>query len=146
MPANTAPIFTKTPHVEWAVGMTSAITAKNLTGGTLGTDVYVIFTAGANGSYIEDAVVKVNPLNSTSNPNVARFWINNGSTIATAANSVFIGELSISNVAVQTQQATSEHRYQIRRAINAGYKLLLTFGATPGGSAEYSATAFGGDF
>ena len=48
MPANTAPIFTLTPDVQW--GTTTVATANTAKDGT-GT-VLTVFTAGANGSYV----------------------------------------------------------------------------------------------
>ena len=49
MPANTSPIFTLTPNV----GAASVVAANTRSdgNGTIGTDIYKVFTAGSNGAF-----------------------------------------------------------------------------------------------
>lgn len=51
MPANNSPIFTGTPRVS-SVRISAATTASDGTG-TVGTNMYLAFTPGANGSYLQ---------------------------------------------------------------------------------------------
>lgn len=54
MPANTAAIFSLTPHVEGSPALiATAATVPYDVSGTIGTDIYKLFTAGANGSFVE---------------------------------------------------------------------------------------------
>ena len=51
MPANNSPIFTGTPRVS-SVRVSAATTASDGTG-TVGTNMYLAFTPGSNGSYLQ---------------------------------------------------------------------------------------------
>lgn len=53
MPANTSPIFSITPRVS-SVRVSAAATVSDGTA-TVGTNIYLAFTPGANGSYIQRA-------------------------------------------------------------------------------------------
>jgi len=81
MTANTQPIFPLTPKVSWGT-VTTANTAKDGTG-----TVVTVFTAGADGSRIDQ--IKVRALG-TNVATVIRFFVNNGSTNATAANNSLV--------------------------------------------------------
>jgi len=51
MPANNSPIFTGTPRVS-SIRVSAATTASDGTG-TVGTNMYLAFTPGSNGSYLQ---------------------------------------------------------------------------------------------
>lgn len=137
MPANTNPIFTLTPDVAWGTtAITTANTAKDGTG-----TVLTVFTAGANGSYVQR--VRFRP-SGTSVQTVARLFINNGSTNATAANNILFDEITLSAITVSETAAQPSFEIPLNFALPAGYKLNITIGTTV--AAGFYVSAIGGDY
>ena len=137
MPANTSPIFTLTPGVEWGTTtVTTANTAKDGTG-----TVLTVWTAGTNGSYIQR--VRFRP-SGTSVQTVARLFINNGSTNATAANNILFDEITLSAITVSETAAQPSFEIPMNFAIPAGYVLNITIGTTV--AAGWYVSAIGGDY
>jgi len=145
MPANTTPIFPLTPKVSWGT-VTTANTAKDGTG-----TVVTIFTSGANGARIDQ--IKVRALG-TNVATVLRFFINNGSDNAVAANNSLIHEQTIAattlsetamlldnniNITVNTTETVVPIPY-----LPAGYKINIAIGTTV--AAGLQVTAHGGDY
>ena len=84
MPANTAPIFTLTPQVEWGINMNTANTG-NMSAGT----AYIVYSAGTNGSYVQKIRFRHQSTNTTNSAaTVARVFINNGGASGTTNNNV----------------------------------------------------------
>ena len=82
---NSEPIFSRVADVQWEVEINTANNNQDLTTG--GSTSYEVFVADAtNGGFVRNARVKANPANNTA-ATVVRFWLNNGSTTGTAANS-----------------------------------------------------------
>jgi hypothetical protein len=133
------PQYTTTPNIA-----SSTLTAANNVydgTGTTGT----CFTAGASGSFV--GFVKLKPNNSTANgtASVARFWINNGSTSATAANNFFFAEASLPTTAASTSSAQADISIPFNIALPATYKIIWALAAAPGGGG-WAATGVGGDY
>src|SRR5689334_3494733 len=84
MAAGTSPIFVATPR---SAGVTTGVNANTAFDGT-GT-VTTVFTAGANGSKIEDVFLDHLGTNIAT---VVRFFVNNGSTNTTASNNWLVHE------------------------------------------------------
>jgi len=103
MPVTATPIFAQTPNV----GALNAIVSTAMTNTTafdgtqaVGTAMALVYTAGANGSRIDQMTCRFASTNGatasgTSNATVVRFWINNGSANTTAGNNIFLGEVAI---------------------------------------------------
>jgi hypothetical protein len=139
---NNYPIYTKAADVQWVESCTAANNTVDLTSGTS----YLAFTADAtNGGFIREIRVKANPANNTA-ATVARFWLNNGSTTGTAANSAMIGELGLPATTASATNAMPDFIYPVNMPIPAGYKIYVTFGTAPGGSGEFTVTVFGGKY
>ena len=145
MAANTAPIYTLTPHIEWgstdgnggaAGSLKTANTAKDGTG-----TVLTVFTAGVDGSYIQEIRARAAGTNVAS---VLRVFLNNGSTNATLANNILIAELPLPATTLTEVAALSDYTIQIQRAIPAGYTLNVTLGTTV--AAGYFVSCFGGNY
>jgi hypothetical protein len=137
MPANTAPIFTLVPEVSWGTtAITTANTAKDGTG-----TVLTVLTAGANGSYVQR--VRFRP-SGTSVQTVARLFINNGSTNATAANNILFDEITLSAITVSETAAQPSFEIPLNFALPAGYVLNITIGTTV--AAGWYVSAIGGDY
>jgi len=123
MAANTAPIFTLAPEVTWgATTIATANTAKDGTGTVLN-----VFTAGTNGSYVQR--IRFRPAG-TNVQTVARVFINNGSTNATAANNILFDEITIAATTLSETTAQSTFEIPMDFALPAGYTINITIGTT----------------
>ena len=137
MAANTAPIFTLAPETTWGpTAITTANTAKDGTG-----TVLTVFTAGVNGSYVQR--VRFRP-SGTSVQTVARLFINNGSTNATAANNILFDEITLSAITVSETAAQPSFEIPLNFALPAGYVLNITIGTTV--AAGWYVSVIGGDY
>ena len=145
MPANTSPIFPLTPKISWA-GLATANTAKDGTGSAA-----VLFTAGANGSRIDQ--IKVRPIG-TNVATVLRLFINNGSDAEVATNNVLVHEVTVPACTLSEVAALADLDVLINKGnydvfvpipfLPAGYKILATIGTTI--AAGIKVTVFGGDY
>lgn len=145
MAANTAPIYTLAPLVEWgatdgnggaAGSLKTANTAKDGTG-----TVLTVFTAGTDGSYVQEIRARAAGTNVAS---VLRVFLNNGGSNATLANNVMIAELPLPATTITEVAAQADYTISIQRAIPAGYKLNVTLGTTV--AAGYFVSCFGGNY
>jgi hypothetical protein len=129
------PQYTTTPNIS----ADTKTTANNVYDGT-GT-VGTAFTAGANGSFI--GFIKLKPLG-TNVASVARFWINNGLTNATAANNYLIAEMSLPATTASANASLVEVTIPLQFAIEPAYKINFALGTTV--AAGWQATVVGGDY
>jgi len=142
MVANTNPIYSRTADIQWITGITAANTNADLTAGTS----YLVFTADATeGGFVREVRIKANPANNTA-ATVARLWMNNGATLATAANSALIAELAIPATTASNTVAQPDFSIPVNMALPAGYRLYLTLGTAPGGSGAFTAAGIGGKY
>lgn len=139
MPANTSPIFTLTPEIQWADAMTAANTTKDLTSGT----IYLVFTAGTNGSYVQR--IRFRTLGTNSAATVARVWINNGNTTATASNNNLFDEISLPTTTLTETAAQANYELPLNFALPSNYRIYVTLGTAPN-AAGWDATIIGGDY
>jgi hypothetical protein len=139
---NTDPIFSKVGDIQWAVNMTAANNTIDITTGT----TYTVATADAtNGGYFRELRLKVNPSQSSA-ATVLRVWINNGSAVGTDTNSTLYGELGVPATTTSAVNAQPDFIYPLGFALPAGYKIIVTLGTAPGGSAEFMCMAIGGKY
>ncbi len=141
MSQNQAPIFPKTPINSWTAPLTLANTTVN---GDLsiGNPAILLFTANAStGSRLD--YIRVRALG-TNVATVLRVFVNNGSTIATAANSSLFTEVTIAATTLIQTAALAETTLQLDLVLQAGYKIYLTIGTAV--SAGLVVAAFGGDY
>ena len=141
MPANNQPIFTRLADVQWTVSaMTVANTTTDLTSGT----IYLAFTSDAtNGGYVQR--IRFRTLGTNSNATVARVWVNNGATNATAANNTLIDEITLPTTTVSQVAAQANYELPLNFALPAGYRIYITVGTAPT-SAGWNATVIGGKY
>jgi hypothetical protein len=145
MPANFNPIFTLTPDIQWGTadgngGTAGPLKTQNTAMDGTGT-VLTVFTAGANGSYVQRLVARAAGTNIAS---VMRVFINNGSTNATIANNTLIGESTLPATTASAVGALQPIEIQLNFALPAGYKINVTLGTTV--VAGYIPTCIGGDY
>lgn len=136
MTANTSPLFTLTPNI--AVGQTiaTANTAKDGTG-----TVVTVYTAGANNGVALKVVFQ--PLG-TNVQTVARVFINNGGTNATASNNSYHADVTLPATTLSETASMPKVELVLNTYFPAGYKINLTIGTTV--AAGYAVQCISQDF
>lgn len=145
MPANTSPIYSIT-------GATDSVAANNtglIVGPTANTaqdgtgTLYKLFTAGANGSYVQK--IRFRPVGSPA-ATVCRVFIST-STTTNATNTWLFDEITLPAVTVSQTAATSVFELPLNFALDANYLLYVTFGTSTGSAGTgYSVVAIAGDY
>lgn len=145
MPANTSPIYSITGDVQSVAqnntGLIVGPTANTALDGT-GT-LYKLFTAGANGSYIQK--IRFRPVGSPA-ATVCRIFISS-STTTNATNTWLYDEITLPAVTLSQTAASSVFELPLNFALNATYLLYVTFGTSTGSSGTgYSVVCIAGDY
>lgn len=124
MAQNIDPIYTREPEIanNGTTGMNQLITAAATDYTGIDADTSLVFTAGAEGSYIERLRFKAGGTNVAT---VARIYINNGSAPTTATNNVFYGEVSLPATTATNTAATAEIDYFMTLAIPASFRVYV---------------------
>lgn len=125
MVANTNPIFPLLGDVSKDDGttMNQAITAAAPDYTGIDADYALIWTSNAtSGGYIKGIRLKAAGTNVAT---VARVFVNNGSTPATAANNTFLTEMSLPATTASNTSMTAELYIPIEQAINPGFRIYL---------------------
>lgn len=122
MAANTTPIYSRTPDIQWpATKVTAANTAMDGTG-----TVTTVFTADATeGGRIEE--LRCTP-DGTNVATVLRIFVNNGSVNTTAANNALIKEVSLPSTTASAVQAGTGVVVPLGLSLPPGYKINITLG------------------
>jgi hypothetical protein len=137
MAANTAPIFSIAGDVEWGTtAITTANTAKDGTG-----TVLTVFTANVDGGFVQRIRFRSAGTNIAT---VARVFINNGSTNATAANNILYDEITLAATTLSEVAAQPVYELPLNFALPAGYVLNVTLGTTV--AAGYYVSVIGGKY
>jgi hypothetical protein len=146
MPANTNPIYALTPNIGMSPGITAALNATGgLTTGTVGTNVFLIFTAGANGSWVKQAICKPGTGANTA-ATVMRLWKNNGGAIGTRSTSVLMKEMGIPATTTSATLPQPDFVLPLNLRLKSGDLLYVTFGTAPGGSGDFDVSCEGADY
>jgi hypothetical protein len=143
--ANTTPIFTSTPKINWASadgdgGSAGPVKTANTNMDGTGT-VNTVWTAGANGSYLRKLFCRAA---GSCIQSVVRVFINNGSSQATLANNILYTELTLPGTTASANSALQAAEVPFEFAIPASYKILVTIGTTV--SAGWWFGVLGGDY
>jgi hypothetical protein len=142
MPANTAPIFTLTPQVEWGVNMNTANTG-NMSAGT----AYIVYSAGTNGSYLQKIRFRHQSTNTTNSAaTVARVFINNGGASGTTNNNVIFDEITIAANTVSQTAASVNYELPLNFGLPPGFTVYVTLGTAPTAGSWIQASIVGGDY
>jgi hypothetical protein len=141
--ANTIPIYSAQgdQSVNAGTGMAPTLTtaAADYTG--VSANNKLVFTAGANGSYVDRIRFKAIGTNTAS---VARIYINNGSTATTATNNSFIGEVSLPGTTATNTAATADIDYPLRIALPPNWCIYVGLATTV--AAGWVPTVLGGRY
>lgn len=160
MPVTATPIFAQTQNVGALNALVrTAMTNTKAFDGTeaTGTAMALVFTAGANGSRIDQLVCRFASTNGATASGVSaatlvRLWINNGAANTTATNNIFIGEVAIpatTVAALGTSALTSYFATLPTGGLNlpAGYRIYGGLTVAAGGTnISIAMSAFGGDY
>lgn len=127
MPANGDPIYTVKPDVSvnngTGMGPDLLLAANDYTG--ISANYALEHTAGANGSYIRKLRFKPKGTNVTT---VARIFINNGLTPATASNNSFFGEITLPLTTANAAAASYDIEYNMEIALPPGFRIYCGLG------------------
>lgn len=145
MPANTSPIYSIAGDIQSVAqnntGLIVGPTANTALDGT-GT-LYKLFTAGANGSYVQK--VRFRPVGSPQ-ATVCRIFVSS-STTTSATNTWLYDEITLPAVTLSQTAASSVFELPINFALNANYLLYVTFGTSTGSAGTgYSVVCVAGDY
>ena len=138
MALNTNPIYSGVGDIQWTTVMTAANTSLDGTAA----NAYTVFSASISGSFVQRVRFKAS---GSTGATVARIFINNGSTSASAANNVQFDEITLPATTTSTTAATSVYELPMNIAIPAGYRILAALGVAQTNSGWY-ATAVGGSY
>lgn len=145
MTANQNPIFTLVPDIQWGAADGNGGTAGPLKTANTAMDgtgtVLTVFTAGANGSYLQRIIARAVGTNTAS---VLRVFLNNGSANSTLANNVLIAETTLPSTTASVVASLQPAEIPLNFAIPPGYKLNVAIGTTV--AAGYFVSAVGGDY
>jgi hypothetical protein len=130
-----------------------AVTAANTSsegGGTVGTSIFLLFSAGANDSFVEQIVwMPTATVAATSTTaTIGRLFlstVNSGST--TSANTFLLAEVILPSLPADSSTAANNAVViTLNERIPTGYYLLVTNHAAPAANSQWVATAFGGNY
>jgi hypothetical protein len=150
MAANTSPIWTLTPNVSGA-DITSTVANVNTTApGTIGTNCFLAFTSGADGSYLQKirfSFVSTTSVISSVNTTLQVYLstVNTGAT--STANVKLIAQVQ---AAAQTVSAVTTAPYVVEIPLNfaipASRYLLVTQSVAQTTNANWQALVIGGNY
>jgi hypothetical protein len=150
MTANVAPIWTAVPRADGSAALiaTAASVVYDVSG-TIGTDVYNIFTAGAEGSFVER--VRLNYIangTTTSVAAVLRLYISSiTSGTPSAADTRFYESVALpATGALTTTAVNSFFDVSLGFALPPSYTILAKISVSQGASTGWQATVIGGDY
>lgn len=148
MAANTSPIFSLTPQI--GVGAATAANTVGDGGGTIATDIFKVFTAGADGAWVSrirfQAASSAAATNTTAT--VARVFVSSITSGATTnANTFLIAEVGLGVVAADhSTNATNPVDIQLNFALPASWTILITNHAAPAANTRWMATVYAGNY
>jgi len=147
MPANTSPIFSVTPRTS-SVRITSNLAASDGTG-TVGSTVFLAFTPGANGSYLQRVrfTLSESTMSTASAAATLRVSIATTNTgTLTTSNCFLYQEI---NAAAQTPTTTASSYpidIPLNFAIPSGQYIIVSTSVAPSANTAWVATVIGGDY
>lgn len=147
MAANTSPIFGKTPKLS-SVLVTAANTSSQ-GGGTVGTDIFLAYTAGSNGAYVTRVrLIPTATTPTTTTATVARVFVSSVTSGTTASTDTFlIAEQTLAAIAADNATVgVSPYDFVIEAPIPAGYAILVTNHAAPAANTAWRAVVFATDY
>jgi len=151
MPANFNPIYTLTPNVGVGkITQTAALVSSHGVG-VVDTSLFVAFTAGANGSFVQrirfNAIASAAAVNTVATTlRVFLSSVNTGTT--TSANTSLLAEVSVPGTLSTSNSTNSTLYYDVplNIAIPTGRYILISQHVAQTANQQWQGTAFGGDY
>lgn len=145
MPANTNPIFTVTPKITWITGNPYTSVVQITTSGAYdGTSGQVVYTAGANGGFLNKIVCEAAGTNTTNS--VLRLNINNGGPLLTGSNNVLFMQYSLPTTTASNTSSTSHIEIPIMTQMPSGYRAVVSVGSSANLGGGWHISAVAGDY
>lgn len=152
MPANTTPIYSLTPNVSSVKITTTAalVRSDGSAANAIGTDQFLAFTTGANGSFIQR--VRFIPVSSTAAVNsvatTLRVFLSSVNTgTPTAANTNLLAEISVPLISVaNATNAVTYYEIPLNIQVPTGRYILVSQHVAQTTNQSWQATVFGGDY
>ena len=147
MTANTSPIFSVTPRVS-SVRVSAAQTASDGTG-TVGTNMYLAFTPGIDGSYLQRVRFSLSESTMSTASAAATLRVSIATTntgTLTTANCFLYQEI---NAAAQTPTTTASSYpidIPLNFAIQSNQYVMVSTSVAPTANTAWVATVIGGDY
>lgn len=150
MAANNDPIYSRVGALGTPLNITAANTSSQ-GGGTIGTDIFNVFTADAsNGSFVREVrfTATATAAGTATTATVARIFLSTQSTGATtSANTHLVGELALgSQTADSSTAATWPVIYPLNIPVPPGYSILVTNHAAPAATTAWKCIVIGGNY
>lgn len=157
MAVTATPVFAQTPNPGVSCNVYTAMTNTKANDGTetVGTAFALLFSAGANGSTVNQIRARITgrtalAASGNSTATIVRVWINNGSANTTATNNILLGEVLIPATTSPITSGSSDYYITVPTGglnLPAGYKLYAGIqSAVAGTNLAINIAAFGGDF
>jgi hypothetical protein len=150
MPANTEPIVSKLGSFQSPAGVVVGPSANTAQDGT-GANIYVAWQAPSSfGGFLRSIILRSAGSPATT---VARFYIHTTTgaftpgTTNTAANTALIGEATLTTTTLSQTAAAPHYEYPMNMAIQASYRVLVSFGTSTGAAGTgYVISGVGGEY
>lgn len=148
MPANNDPIWTKNGKIS-SVLVTAANTSSQ-GGGTVGTDIFLAFTADStNGSFVQRVrwiPTATTPTSTTAT--VGRVFVSTVTSGSTSSSNTYLWDEVVLPVtaADNASAAVTEFDVMLGFPLPAGSTILVTCHAAPAANTAWRATVIGGDY
>ncbi len=139
MAANTRPIYSVAPSIQWTTG---PITAANTTTDMISGAVHRIFTASSSEGGRVDRII-IQPLGSNS-ATVLRLWVNDGTATTNSGANTQIRDITLPLTTVSQTAAVGSVECQLDLPLNPSYALYATIGTSV--AAGFLITAVGGRY
>ncbi len=152
MAANTSPIYSLTPNIgDVKITTTAALVRSDgSAANAIGTDQFLAFTAGANGSFVQR--VRFIPVSSAAAVNsvatTLRVFLSSVNTgTPTAANAALLAEISVPIIsAANSINAVNYYEIPLNLAIPASHYILVSQHIAQTTNQSWQAIVFGGDY
>lgn len=147
MPANTDPIYSAS-GLFGSIAVTAANTSSQ-GGGTIATDIFLVFTAGSNGNFIREVrwILGESTIATASTATVGRIFLSTQSSGATtSSNTHLLAEVALASQTPSSTLAGVPIVIPLNIIVPSGYSLLATNHAAPAAATHWKAIAFGGAY
>lgn len=149
MAQNTAPVFGQVPRIEEVNITTTATHTRSDGTGTVGTNLFLAFTAGPSGSYVQKVrFMSVASAPTTGVATVLRTYYSTvGSGATTAGDTALLGEISVGALAsANATNATNFYELPLNFAMPANTYILVAQHAAQTTNQNWQATVIGSNY